>query len=57
LFSARRISRSGIGCRGVLVYYLWFHIEKPGDIVLKNPNAPALKREAAEEDWGRERWR
>jgi len=30
---------------------------RPRDwIKLKNPNAPAVKREA-EEDWGKEKWR
>jgi hypothetical protein len=28
----------------------------PDSLKFKNPNAPAVKREA-EEDWGRERWR
>jgi hypothetical protein len=34
----------------------FFHARNLGWLKMKNPNAPAVKREA-EEDWGKQRWR
>jgi bifunctional non-homologous end joining protein LigD len=48
-----------LGCEGIVSKRLGsrYRSGRSRDwLKLKNPNAPAVKREA-EEDWGKERWR
>jgi hypothetical protein len=53
--TARRFMGSKVSCRNGRVR-LTARGSSPHRINFKNPEAPAVKREA-EEDWGKERWR